>query len=197
MKLLDRMIENKINKKIEEMETSSLGQIVEVSDDNNFCDVTLINDTNSLIMRDLPIAFFGGTLNNTGYKLNEGDIVLVIFLKKDYSRYVANSELETRNSDILFSLNNAVVIPLTIPTSTTVLDYTNDIVHSGDSDTIGNSNITGGLIATGDVEAGGVSVIGHTHLTIVTSGSSAGSYESEAPTVQLFALNEDGEEFEI
>lgn len=133
---------------------------------------------------EVPPVFMGGGSSFMTWPISAGDYCLLIFTERCFDRWYAGQDyqppLEMRMHN--YSDGFAIVgirpesLARTIPSVTTIIG---NVSMSGDLAITGNLSVTGSISAasvgsSGDVVAGGISLMTHTHSGVTTGSGNSG-----------------------
>lgn len=108
LKVIDERIEAKLNR----LNTVSLGIITQVDNSKLRCNVKLKHKIqgSEIELFDVPIACLKSSVGTIYIPLQEGDIVLVLFSKYELEEQLKDKQAVAVNELLKFNINNAIVL---------------------------------------------------------------------------------------
>lgn len=128
----------------------------------------------------IPLMFFGNQTFNIKMNVGINDIVLIMIPSQDITSWITSEDIKP-NSNKRHNLNNAVALPVWLPTDVTPSEIPKEIVINGSGtwtgDIVINGNVTiNGTSTAQDHVSDGISGKGHIH-----SGVTKGGAKTEKP----------------
>ena len=173
MENLDKLLTGAINK----IQTCLPAKVDKVHD-MGFVDATPVCESKGIQLpriNKIPLMFFGNQSFNIKMSVSVGDIVLILIPSQDITSWVT-SESITPNSDKRHNLNNAIALPVWLPTDITPSQIPQELVINGSEtwtgDIVINGNVTiNGTSTATDHISSGISGKDHLHTGVTKGGA--------------------------